>query len=106
MKILVIMLRELILVVLLWYPVWLRLTEWAVRKCRPAPGNGMSAAKLLLVEHQLTVTINAMRQQLGRPAIERRPLLEDLEGRTWEMLRLASRQIAEEGVRRLSWIES
>jgi hypothetical protein len=106
MKILVIMLRELILFVLMWYPFWLLATEWAARKARSAPGNGTEAAKLLLVEHQLVTTINVMRQQLGARPLEYCPLLDSLEGRSWEMLRLTSRQIAEEGVRRMSWIES
>jgi hypothetical protein len=106
MKILIPMLRDLILIVLVWYPLWLLAMEWSTRKDRVPTGNGIDTAKLLIVEHQLVTITNAMRQQLGVRALDRRPLLEDLEGRSWEMLRLNSRQIAEEGVRRMSWIGS
>jgi hypothetical protein len=105
MKVLIDLLRDGILIVVVWYPFWLLYLEWSCRHEEGQVVDGTKVAKLLVVEHHLVTTIDAMRQQLSQPPLTCRPLLEGLEGRGWEMLRLESGQAAEEGVRRMSWID-
>jgi hypothetical protein len=106
MKVLLTTLQQLILVVLLFYPFWLLWLEWMARNEPVVPRNNAETAKILLIEYQLVVTIDAMRKQLGQKPYPQKPLIEDMKDRDWEILKLNSRQIAEEGVRRMSWIES
>jgi hypothetical protein len=94
--------RRVLIMTLIFYPFWTILFEYFNRKDENAR-NKVRGSQLVLMEYQVTETINAMREQMGEPPIDHKPVLAGFTDRGWEVVRVQCRQMVLGAIRKLSW---
>lgn len=104
MKELIVVPIDLLRSMLALYPFWLVFFELTT-KDEGHTRNKTEAAQLGLIEYHMVETVNLLKEEMGQPPIDHKPVIADFEDRGWEILRLKCRHIILTAVRKLSWLK-